>query len=56
MGFEPTTLGTTTRYSNQLNYSYHFEFGVQICSFFLNIQKIFALFLLYFVTNTKRAC
>ena len=25
MGFEPTTLGTTIRYSNQLSYTHHLD-------------------------------
>ncbi len=30
MGFEPTTLGTTIRCSNQLSYMHHFRSGTSI--------------------------
>ena len=42
MGFEPTTLGTTILYSNQLSYIHHlicFQIGVQIYALFLIIQN-----------------
>ena len=29
MGFEPTTLGTTIRYSNQLSYTHHLDLRLQ---------------------------
>ena len=29
MGFEPTTLGTTIRYSNQLSYTHHLHLRLQ---------------------------
>ena len=29
MGFEPTTLGTTIRYSNQLSYTHHLYLRLQ---------------------------
>ncbi len=38
MGFEPTTLGTTIRYSNQLSYTHHLfrfsEIGCKNRTFF----------------------
>ena len=40
MGFEPTTLGTTIRYSNQLSYTHHqfrlTEIGCKNTTFFRN--------------------
>ena len=42
MGFEPTTLGTTILYSNQLSYIHHlicFQIGVQIYTLFLYLQN-----------------
>ena len=40
MGFEPTTLGTTIRYSNQLSYTHHLfhicEIGCKNTTFFQN--------------------
>ena len=40
MGFEPTTLGTTIRYSNQLSYTHHQfrlpEIGCKNTTFFQN--------------------
>ena len=34
MGFEPTTLGTTIRYSNQLSYTHHSRLRLQRYYFF----------------------
>ena len=36
MGFEPTTLGTTNRCSNQLSYNHHWD------GKYINLEKILA--------------
>ena len=42
-GFEPSTLGTTIRYSNQLSYIHHFVTAK--IQFFLIEQSFYAIFL-----------
>ena len=48
MGFEPTTLGTTIRYSNQLSYTHHLfrltEIGCKNTTFFRNGDIFKAIF------------
>ena len=48
MGFEPTTLGTTILYSNQLSYIHRvicFQIGVQIYALFSILQNFLQIFL-----------
>lgn len=40
MGLEPTTLGITTRYSNQLNYGHHIYFLKKQADYINNIQFV----------------
>lgn len=39
MGLEPTTLGTTNRYSNQLNYGHHEIKAANIPFFIISASK-----------------
>ena len=48
-GFEPATLGTTNRYSNQLSYNHHIIAGANIIIFSTLIKEIFKLIYLNFL-------
>lgn len=51
-GFEPSTLGTTIRYSNQLSYIHH-VFGLQRYIFFCIYEQNNNIFFIFIYLNKK---
>ena len=58
MGFEPTTLGTTILYSNQLSYIHHQRFvSKSVCKYthFFRFTKIFGVYFFKLIHHNSRA-
>ncbi len=53
MGFEPTTLGTTIRYSNQLSYTHHLDLRLQKYYFFPKCGHFFPQIFHFFYFPTR---
>ena len=53
MGFEPTTLGTTIRYSNQLSYTHHLDLRLQKYYIFPKLRHFLSKFFIFSFFGAK---